>query len=69
MALRCFGILITKELSGGIARRLISTTASRSNFLKESPNAFLNKNLLNRYTRLKYDKSMIQVSKSDYVEI
>lgn len=62
MALRCFGILITKELSGGIARRLISTTASRSNFLKESPNAFLNKSILNRYTRLKYDPSMIQAT-------
>ncbi|XP_070505331.1 glutamine synthetase 1, mitochondrial [Chironomus tepperi] len=62
MALRCFGVLITKELSGGIARRLISTTASRSNFLKESPNAFLNKSILNRYTRLKYDPKMIQAT-------
>jgi len=54
--------LINKELSGGIARRLISTTASRSNFLKESPNAFLNKNLLNRYTRLKYDPKLVQAT-------
>jgi glutamine synthetase len=62
MALRCFGVLINKELSGGIARRLISTTASRSNFLKESPNAFLNKNLLNRYTRLKYNPKLVQAT-------
>ncbi|CAG9797745.1 unnamed protein product [Chironomus riparius] len=62
MALRCLGVLINKELSGGIARRLISTTASRSNFLKESPNAFLNKNLLNRYTRLKYDPKLVQAT-------
>ena len=64
MALRCFVVLITKEMSGGIARRLISTTAARSHFLSESPNAHLNKNLLNRYTRLKYDPKNIQVRKN-----
>lgn len=61
MALRCLGVLISKEMSAGFARRL-STTAARSNFLRDSPNAHLNKNLLNRYTRLQYDnKNNVQV--------
>ena len=55
MALRCLGVLIRKELSGEMTRRL-STTAARNNFLRESPNAHLNKLLLNRYTGLKYDQ-------------
>lgn len=50
MALRCLGVLISKELSAGFARR-ISTTAARK-MLTDSPNAHLNKQLLNRYTRL-----------------
>lgn len=48
--MRCLGVLISKELSAGIARR-ISTTATRQ-MLRDSPNAHLNKQLLNRYTRL-----------------
>lgn len=35
--------------------RRISTTATKSKMLKDSPNAILNKNLLNRYTRLQKD--------------
>jgi glutamine synthetase len=60
MALRCIGVLIRKELSAGMARRL-STSATCSNFLRESPNAYLNKNILNRYTRLNYDPKYVQV--------
>lgn len=44
------GVLIGKEISAGLTRR-ISTTASRL-MLKDSPNAHLNKELLNRYTKL-----------------
>ncbi|CRL01091.1 CLUMA_CG014179, isoform A [Clunio marinus] len=50
MALRCLGVLISKEISAGMTRR-ISTTATRK-MLHDSPNAQLNKQLLNRYTRL-----------------
>lgn len=53
MALRCLGVLISKELSAGMMRR-ISTTASRHT-LRDSPNAHLNKQLLDRYTRLQKD--------------
>lgn len=53
MALRCLGVLISKELSAGMTRR-ISTTATRQ-MLKDSPNAVLNKQLLSRYTRLQKD--------------
>jgi hypothetical protein len=53
MAMRCLGVLISKELSAGITRR-ISTTAARQ-MLRDSPNAHLNKQLLNRYTRLQKD--------------
>jgi len=53
MALRCLGVLISKELSAGMTRR-ISTTATRQ-MLKNSPNAHLDKMLLNRYTRLQKD--------------
>lgn len=66
MALRCLGVLIRKELSAGFTRRL-STTAVVSNFLRDSPNAHLNKNLLNRYTKLQYDTSKnVQVRSRKY---
>lgn len=62
MALRCLGVLISKDLSAGIARRL-NTTAARQ-MLHDSPNAHLNKNLLNRYTRLqsKIDPRLVQAT-------
>lgn len=62
MALRCLGVLISKELSAGVVRR-ISTTASRQ-MLHDSPNAHLNKQLLNRYTRLQknIDPKLIQAT-------
>lgn len=66
MALRCVGILIRQELTGLVNKshgRMFSTTdAVKSNFLKYSPNAHLNKEILNRYTRLKYDKNLIQAT-------
>lgn len=51
--MRCLGVLISKELSAGIARRISTTTARQ--MLTDSPNAHLNKQLLNRYTRLQKD--------------
>ncbi|KAG5674965.1 hypothetical protein PVAND_004909 [Polypedilum vanderplanki] len=56
MALRCLGVFIRKEMTGEITRR-ISTSTTRANFLRESPNAHLNKTLLKRYTGLKYDQN------------
>jgi glutamine synthetase len=47
------GVLMSKELSAGLTRRL-STTASRL-MLRDSPNAHLNKQLLERYSRLQKD--------------
>jgi hypothetical protein len=62
MALRVMGVLIGKEISAGFSRR-ISTTASRL-MLKDSPNAHLNKELLNRYTKLqpKIDPKYVQAT-------
>jgi hypothetical protein len=56
-------------MSGEITRRLSTTTAVRSsNFLRESPNAYLNKTLLNRYTGLKYDQNkFVQVDKINFL--
>lgn len=51
MALRCMGVLISKNLSAGLTRR-ISTTSIAKKMLSESPNAHLNKQLLDRYTKL-----------------
>lgn len=61
MALRLFGVLIRQEFKS--ASRMLSTTSvACANILKDSPNAHLNKNLLNRYTKLKYDPKMIQAT-------
>lgn len=66
MALRCVGLLIRKEFSGFMARtptRMISTSyAANSKILLESPNAHLNKDVLQRYTRLKYDPKLVQAT-------
>lgn len=66
MALRIFGVLIRQELSGiankSASRMLSTTSVACANILKDSPNAHLNKNLLNRYTKLKYDPKMIQAT-------
>uniref|UniRef100_A0A1I8PBU0 Glutamine synthetase n=1 Tax=Stomoxys calcitrans TaxID=35570 RepID=A0A1I8PBU0_STOCA len=57
MALRCAGLLLSKELSSSIQQQMRSLgTSSRlfaSDFLKNSPNTALDKSLLNRYRNLK----------------
>lgn len=66
MAFKCFGVLIRQEMSGvanSAAKRMLSTTAvTCAKILKDSPNAHLNKNLLNRYTKLKYDPKYVQAT-------
>lgn len=56
------GVLISKELSAGFTRKLSTSTVSCAKILKESPNAQLNKGLLDRYTKLKYDPKLIQAT-------
>lgn len=53
MAMRCLGVLISKELSAGLTRRISTTTACQ--MLRDSPNAKMNKSILSRYTRLQKD--------------
>lgn len=43
-------------------RRLSTTTQIRAKFLSCSPNTYLDKSVLNRYRRLKYDPSKIQAT-------
>lgn len=66
MALRVLGVLIRKELSGlgnKTASRMLSTsTVACGKILKDSPNAHLNKGILNRYNKLKYDPKLIQAT-------
>uniref|UniRef100_A0A1A9WZX8 Glutamine synthetase n=1 Tax=Glossina brevipalpis TaxID=37001 RepID=A0A1A9WZX8_9MUSC len=55
MALRCAGLLLGKELSSSSKQvRAISSTAvlGQGNFLKNSPNAALDKTILDRYRKL-----------------
>ncbi|KAL9928202.1 glutamine synthetase 1 [Glossina fuscipes fuscipes] len=55
MALRCAGLFLGKELasSGKQVRALSTTTAlGQGNFLKNSPNAALDKTILDRYRKL-----------------
>lgn len=67
MSVRCIGILLRKQI-GGFHRnaieniRMFSTTQSRSKILGHSPNAFLDKSILNRYRQLNYDKNKIQAT-------
>lgn len=66
MAFRVLGLLIRQELSGlggKTTTRMISTSSVRSaRILKDSPNAYLNKTLLDRYQRLKYDPKYVQAT-------
>jgi glutamine synthetase len=66
MALRFFGVLIRQELSGiankSASRMLSTTSVACAKILQDSPNAHLNKNLLNRYSKLKYDNKLIQAT-------
>lgn len=77
MALRCVGVLISKEMSSAFAaslssssshggahgQRMLSTSARAfSNVLTSSPNADFNKQLMERYSRLKYDPKLVQAT-------
>lgn len=67
MALRSAGILIRQEFKNGLATkftmRMISTTNTNSSkILKDSPNSFLDKGIINRYRKLKYDPKNVQVT-------
>lgn len=64
---RCIGVFLKNSLfvqrSKGIESiRLISTSKSHAKFLSNSPNAYLDKSVLNRYRQLKYDSSKIQAT-------
>lgn len=65
-AYRCVGLfaknVISVQGAGMSSVRTISTTKMRSKFLSTSPNAFLDKSVLNRYRQLKYDPSKIQAT-------
>lgn len=66
MAFRVVGLLIRQELSSlgsASTTRMISTSATRSaRILQESPNAYMNKTLLDRYHKLKYDPKYVQAT-------
>lgn len=71
MSFRGVGILaLAKQLRGlhgGVrvdskCARTFSTTSSRRKILSHSPNAFLNKAVLERYRQLKYDSNKIQAT-------
>lgn len=66
MAFRVLGLLIRQELSGvggKASTRMISTSTVRSaRILKDSPNAYLNKSLLDRFHKLKYDPKYVQAT-------
>lgn len=66
LAYRCVGLfvknMIAAEGAGISSTRAFSTTKMRSKFLSTSPNAYLDKSILNRYRQLKYDPSKIQAT-------
>lgn len=67
MALRVVGLMMRQELSGLAGKssvRMISTNGGPrcARILEHSPNAHLNKTLLERYTRLKYDPKYVQAT-------
>lgn len=63
---RCVGVLLKNVLSvqrtGVHFVRTISTSQQRAKFLSCSPNAYLDKSVLNRYRQLKYDPSKVQAT-------
>lgn len=64
MALRSVGVLICKEISAAASSsnaRMLSTSSRvlSSNVLAHSPNAKFDKQLMERYTRLKYDTNLV----------
>lgn len=47
---------------GSHVTRMLSTTVPKYRILGQSPNAFLDKTILNRYRQLKYDKNKVQAT-------
>lgn len=62
MALRSAGLFIRKELASTSSRQLSTTTPLNSTFLKNSPNAYLNKQILERYKTLETPKNRVQAT-------
>lgn len=67
MALRSVGVLLCKEISFAAstpASRQLSTTARvlTSTVLAHSPNSRFNKQLMERYNRLKYNPNLVQAT-------
>ncbi|KAL5278954.1 GLUL.2 family protein [Megaselia abdita] len=62
MALRSAGLFIRKELTSTTSRQLSTTTPLNNTFLKNSPNAYLNKQILERYKSLETPKNRVQAT-------
>ncbi|XP_026468584.1 glutamine synthetase 2 cytoplasmic-like [Ctenocephalides felis] len=63
MAMRCVGLLVKSTMVQSGQRRLISQSAVAMNrMLQDSPNAHLDKSILQRYTRLPQDDRFTQVT-------
>lgn len=56
------GLQKTIGMNNGIWWRMLSTTTSTYKILGHSPNAFLDKSILNRYRDLQYDKNKVQAT-------
>lgn len=61
MALRSAGLFIRKELTS-TSRQLSTTNTLNQSFLKNSPNAYLNKQILDRYKSLETPKNRVQAT-------
>lgn len=62
MALRSAGLFIRKELTSTTSRQLSTTTPLKTTFLKNSPNAYLNKQILERYKNLETPSNRVQAT-------
>lgn len=62
MAVRLAGLFIRKELTSTSSRQLSTTTTLNSSFLKNSPNAYLDKQILERYKSLETPKNRVQAT-------
>lgn len=56
------GLQKTAGTNNGIWWRMLSTTTPTYKILGHSPNAFLDKSILNRYRGLQYDKNKVQAT-------
>lgn len=62
MALRVAGLFLSKELSSTVSRQLSTSSALRTNFLKNSPNTALDKSIINRYRNLDLPANRVQAT-------